>query len=141
MKKIVTLILAATMLLSLIGCVVTKGDKSNNDSVRQESSINERNESIVLVDNNVIKVTYVGLGKSSIFGYEINVEIENKTSRGITVQTREVSIDGVMVDPIFSCSIAAGKKAKDSMSISEDKVSELINIEGLFYVFDNESWN
>lgn len=143
MKKIVTILLATVMSMSLVACGGSESNKGNtNTSIKEESTYNNsKEEPIVLVDNGVTKITYTGVDKSSIFGYEIGLEIENKSERSITVQVREVSVDGVMVNPIFSADIAGGKKSKSSMTISEDEVSKLVNVEGLFHIFDGESWN
>ena len=73
----------------------------------------------VVYDDNGIKITYTGITESSglMGGKKIGLVIENNTSKNYTVQVRNFSINGVMVNPIFSCDVAAGKKAVDDSDV------------------------
>ena len=84
--------------------------------------------------------------KTSFWGADIYVYIENNTGKNITVQTRDVSVDGFMVDPTFSSDVAAGKKAYDTITFYEDDlknngITDIKSIELKFDVFDADSWD
>ena len=55
------------------------------------------------------------------------------------MQTRESSVNGVMEDPYFSCDVAAGKTANDSIVFSSD--NELGVVEMSFHIFDADTYD
>lgn len=82
--------------------------------------------SMVVVDESDVKITYTGLAikEDEFTGKEaaIQLEIENNSDQMITVQQRNLSVDGMMVDDTlisFSTDVTAGKKAKGSFSVLE----------------------
>lgn len=94
---------------------------------------------LVYEDENV-KIHYQGI-KSNYMGYQFDLMIENLTSRTLTVQVRETSINGFMVNPVCSIEIAPGKKAQDDFTIFGDDASRVPmnsvrNIETKFHIFD-----
>ena len=69
--------------------------------------------------------------------------IENLTDKTLTIQFRETSINGFMVNPIGSIEIASGKKAKDGMTMwgneaKEYPMDKINGIETKFYVFSDD---
>ncbi len=100
----------------------------------------------VLLDKDGIRVVATGISEEKWFGLEITVAIENNTDRTIAVQVRGVSVNGAMVSPIFSCNVAAGKKANDAIPIYRtvlDKagILSIQSIELRIRVFDAENWS
>lgn len=71
----------------------------------------------VIYENSGVKITYLGISAmdSSMGGEEIKLYIENSSAKNYMVQTRDVSINGIMANPLFSCTVAAGKSAYDSI--------------------------
>lgn len=70
--------------------------------------------------------------------------IENLSDIGITVQVRDTSINGIMMDPIFSTDIAVGKKANDEMSfysLKDEGIDKIETMEFSFHVFGSEDWD
>lgn len=99
-----------------------------------------------LFDQDGIKVTATSLTIDDWMGPEVNVLIENNTTQPITVQVREVSMNGAMVSSVFSCDVAAGKKANDSISFIKNELENIgINtiqqIEFRLHIFQSESWD
>ena len=81
-----------------------------------------------------------------IWGPAIRVSIENKGTRNLTVQTRDVSINGFMVDPMFSSDVNAGKHAIDDITFMEsdlekNDITEIESVELSFHFFDWETWD
>lgn len=96
---------------------------------------------LIYQDDNV-KIQYCGI-KSNYMGYQLDLIVENLSSRTLTVQARETSINGFMVDPICSIEVAPGKKAQDGITIYGDDASRtpmnaVRDVETKFYVFDWE---
>lgn len=82
---------------------------------------------------------------ASIFGPSIIVYIENTGDKDVTVQTRDVSINGFMVDAMFSCDVAAGKRAVDTITfmetdLKENEITAIEDVELSFHVFDMAEW-
>ena len=101
----------------------------------------------VAYDGNDVKIVVKGLSQdASVFGPSIVVYIENNSDEDITVQTRDVSINGFMVDAIFSSDIIAGKHAVDTITffssdLEENESSEIETAELSFHIFDLHNWN
>lgn len=102
-------------------------------------------EETVLLAQEDVRVTATGLTLDGWYGPEINVLIENNTARSITVQARYASVNGAMVYPIFSCDVAAGKKANDAILISQTEldtagIQTIQFVELVVIVMDSESY-
>lgn len=78
----------------------------------------------VLVDQDGILITYNGLQENELWGQELKITIENNTDQPITVQTRDVSLNGYMIDPTCSADVAAGKKSNSTITIMESDLEE-----------------
>lgn len=83
--------------------------------------------------------------ESSFLGSELLVYIENNSNKNIMIQTRDVSINGFMVNPIFSCDVVAGKKAYDTITfldseLEENEIEIIKNIE-LYFTAMDDKWN
>ena len=72
-------------------------------------------EETVLLDRDGIKITAKSLdAKGSFFGPELKMLFENNSGKNITVQARNTSVNGYMIEPMMSVDVASGKKANDS---------------------------
>ncbi|HZK35233.1 MAG TPA: hypothetical protein VFD33_07985 [Bacillota bacterium] len=84
--------------------------------------------------------------EDSFWGADVYVFIENNSDKAITIQTRDVSINGFMVDPIFSSDIPAGKKAYDTITFMEsdledNDISSIDELEMVLHIIEKESWD
>lgn len=96
-------------------------------------------------DGNNIKIIVKGIAEDSILGPGITVYIENNGDKDITVQTRDVSINGFMVDAMFSCDVCVGKHAVDSITflsseLEENEITQIETVELSFHVFSFSDW-
>ncbi len=93
-----------------------------------------------------MKIVIKGLTENgSIFGPGVVVYIENNNEKNVTVQAQNVSVNGFMVESIFSCEIASGKRAVDTITfmetdLEENGITEIENVEFSFYIFETDSW-
>lgn len=84
--------------------------------------------------------------EDSFWGADVYVYIENNSETDATFQARDVSINGFMIDPIFSSDVLAGKKAYDALTFFESELSEngiksIDDIELSFHIFDASNWD
>ncbi len=99
-----------------------------------------------IYDNNGIRIVAKGIWEDlSYMGPSLVLYIENNTEDAITIQSRDVSINGFMVDPIFSCEIMPGKKAIDDIifmnsDIEENQIERIDEVELSFHIFKTDGW-
>ncbi len=104
-------------------------------------------DGVLLLDKQGFKIVAQGLDMSgSIFGAGLLVYIENNSDNDVTIQARDTSVNGFMVETIFSCDILAGKKAFDAIifvksDLEKNNIEEISEIELRFHIFDAKSWN
>ena len=101
----------------------------------------------VIAEVNGIKIVSKGLSEEdSFWGPGLVVYIENNSDQDITIQARDVSINGFMVEPSMSEDIVAGRRAITAVQFFdtdlEDNGIETINdLELYFTIFNQESWD
>ncbi len=122
--------------------------EAQNDSPLVESSTSEIVvEEQVVFDQEGIIITIKSLDlEDSFFGPELKLLIENNNEKDITVQVRKVSVNDIMIDPIFSADVATGKKINDGMTFMDSElevagITTIKEIEFIFHIFDAESWD
>jgi len=99
----------------------------------------------VLLDKDGIKVTATGYSKDDIWGDGIDVLVENNSDKTITVGLDAMIVNDYMVFDLFSCEVAAGKKANDTINLFDTGLEAAgINMVGkvelYFHVYDGD-WN
>ena len=102
-------------------------------------------EDAVLFDEDGITITAKGLEQGSR-STDLKLVIENNTDTTFTVQCRNVSVNGYMVDALMSTEVAAGKKAIDTMmlytsSLETCGIETIADIELSFHVFASDGWD
>lgn len=103
------------------------------------------NSGTPIYNENDIEIVVKGLSNDSILGPSLVVYISNNGSQDVTVQTRDVSINGFMVTAMLSCDVKPGKHAIDTVSflnseIKENDIKTVDNVELSFHIFDSNSW-
>lgn len=97
-------------------------------------------------DKNGVKIVIKGLAEEDSFlGPSVVVYIENNSDKDITVQTNDTSINGFMIDAIFSCNVAAGKRAVDTITfmesdLEENDITAIENVELSFHAINFDDW-
>ncbi|MEE1085911.1 MAG: hypothetical protein U0L05_01885 [Schaedlerella sp.] len=150
-NKLLAVLLAATMALSMTACGGSNSGSTNSDGTsKEETTKTEKTEDVSieeqeLYDQNGIIITATELNMDGMYGPEINVLIENNGTQNITVQTSHTAINDYMLIPLFSTDIAAGKKANGSISFLTEEL-EAANIDSIgkidlqFSIIDTDTW-
>lgn len=100
-----------------------------------------------LYSGNGIRIVAKDISESeNVFGTSLHLYIENNTDKTVTVQSRNVSVNGFMVEPLFSSDITPGKRVVSSMvfmksSLEENEITSIETVELSFHVFESESWD
>lgn len=100
----------------------------------------------LVYNENGVKIVIKGLDKNaSLLGPGILVYMENSGNRNVTIQTREVSINGFMVDSIFSAELIPGKHRLDTITfmssdLENNGITDIDSVEISFHIFDSDSW-
>lgn len=151
MKKFLSLMLALMLVLSLAACgnkekIAIKSPNgflsdTDSDPKLQKTEIAET----VLFDDHGVKITATGLDMDAFMGPELKMTIENNSGKDLTVQAREVSVNGFMVDDIMSVDVVNGKTAKDGLTFVDTSLelcglNTIAQIEFYFTIFESDSW-
>lgn len=115
---------------------------SDDGRVSDQVSVDER----IVLDRDGIKITVKSLATDGMWGPCFKVLLQNDRSDSVTVQVRDLAINGAMADCIFSCDVAAGKQANDEIifmtsDLETAGIKVIKEIELKFHVFDAESWD
>jgi len=169
MKKVLFILISLFILVGLSACddgnseekevsSVDSSNKNDNEENAEQDEAEDNEESDndveeveeVIADDDYIKATLTSIEhvEDETFDeekYVINIDLENKTDDKITVQARDTSIDGTMVDDMvfFSEEIAGDKKANGKMEIQnyEGDLPEMANdIEFTLVILEDETF-
>lgn len=101
----------------------------------------------LVYDQNSVNIYYLGItaGSSSLGGFQINLRIENNSSKGIMVQVRDFSVNGFMTDSVFSCEVAAEKKAASAIklyqsALDQNSITNITGVELKFKIINTSDW-
>ena len=102
-------------------------------------------EPLCIWNMNGIKITVLGLEMDGFYGPEMYIEIENNTNNNLLFGIEDVSVNGYMMDPYWATSVAAGKKARETIywfeeSCIENGIEDIYRVECVFHVSDEDTW-
>lgn len=143
--------------LKVVNCLEPiAGISWSNDKYKEAYELMHQNEETttdpkhpvenILYESEGIKIIFKGLDSDdSLYPYYANLYIENNTSNKITVQLRDESINGFMIDFVFSEEVAAGKKSNCKAYISKRgladngiKFTEIKTLEFKFSIYNKD---
>lgn len=99
----------------------------------------------VLYNENGFRVVLQGVDSESNFmGTDVLVYVENLSASSLTVQTRSVSVNGFMIEPVFSCEVGSGKRAYDAIMLlqsflDENGITSVDEMEFSLHIFDTQT--
>lgn len=166
-KSLLKALLVLVLTMSLVACSTKEGSTNESDDVVEtetEGQVDDKNENneesngdgnleltsvlfeeFVVVDNDELSVTVTEFTPSGDWGPTFKLLLENKTDYNLRYSFDDVSVNGIMLDPFFVASVAAGKKAYEEMSwlpdaLTETGINYIANVEGTFTVGDDDDW-
>lgn len=150
MKRMICIMVALLLVVSLVACggngdVIAPGNSANGGDSGTKTSAEVTVEPATILDEEGVKIELKELDADGLFGAELKVLIENTTDKDLTVQCRNSSVNGYMVETMFSADVAAGKKTNDSITLySSDLelsgIETIADIELSFHIFTTEDW-
>ena len=86
-----------------------------------------------------------GVDTESIWGYALDVYLENRTDDSLMFSASDVAINGFMCDPYWAVEVAPGKKCYTQITWSESDLTEngISQVETILLpirVYDSEDW-
>lgn len=158
--KTIFALFAIIIVVGVVGSILGGNDEkqeSQSDSSKKssgETSVTDNQTPVkvaeetvaeqMLLDESGITIKATGLDKKGMFGPELKLLIENNTEKDLTVQVRSVSVNGYMVETMFSADVAAGKKSNDGISFMRNDlkscgIETIADMEFSFHIFSFEN--
>jgi len=161
-KKLFGLTLAIILVFSLSTCGGSStqkpitDDKSTQTSTADQSTTQESEstskttavtiENTVLLDQDGLVITAKELVDDSIWGLGVKILIENNTKENLGVQCNYLIVNNYMISDLFSSSVAAGKKANDTIYLSSSEleaagITTISDIVISFHVYNSDNYD
>jgi uncharacterized protein YacL (UPF0231 family) len=129
--------------------VASGDDKDTGNVVGNEKTDDHKvtiEENTVLLDQDGIVITAKKLSDDSIWGLGVDVEIQNNSEKNLGIGCNYLIVNNYMISDLFSCSVAAGKKANDTIYLSSSEleaagIDTIADILISFHVFDDNNYS
>ncbi|MBR3973566.1 MAG: hypothetical protein IKJ99_06410 [Oscillospiraceae bacterium] len=100
---------------------------------------------LVLFEDENCAIIVTGFDPDNIWGYTVNVYLENKTDKNLMFSLDGAAVNGFMCDPFWAEEVAPGKRSNSGISWSssdfeDNGITELESITLPFRVYDAEDW-
>lgn len=161
MKRILGLLLALSLLVSLAACGGNTDPTENPTDVSAQATEEVQTEVPAteipteapsysadtwdLVNDENVTFTVTEFVNNEHLGLEMHVYCENKTDKNMMFSLDGVSVCGVMFDPFWAEEVSAGKKVNsiiyfDTFALAEMGVDSVDEISFRLSVIDNDNW-
>ena len=99
----------------------------------------------VIVDDENCTFVIESIEADAIWGYTLNCYLENKTSDILMFTWDDVSVNGYMVDPLWSKEVRPGKRTFSEITFSDRKLERcnITSVDEIVFtlrVYDNDNW-
>ena len=141
MKKILALLMAIVMALSLAACGGNSNNENNGDDSNAEGNVTPTvsfSEQVVL-DNDYCTVKAVGFDAKALMGPTLKVEVANKSAdTNILATAKYVAINGMQVEIAFAATAEAGESQKGNIVFPKGSMKKwgVTDITDIFLAFD-----
>lgn len=160
-KTLLALLLVAVTPLSFASCGTTDikniaGDTNSdikdvisNENNGKESSAPDGNlptiEENILFEYQGLKMTAKEIINDTIWGTGIKVHVENDSDKDYSIGVDYAIVNNCMMSNLFSCSVASGKKANDTIYLSSADlkaagINNIGQIELYFRIYDSTTY-
>ena len=100
-----------------------------------EDDVNSDVDGDIIVNTDKMKIYFIRISRNEEDEINLNLCIENKLNKDVIVQSKDVSVDGVITEPTFSCNIKAESRVYEKM-IFKNNIQQLVNLKGTFCLID-----
>lgn len=154
-QKLFSIFAVFAMVMSLIGCSSQNPEAETGTDptpvqttappTTAQPETTPRFHETVLVDDDNCTVIIKGIDPDNLFGYTLNVYLENKTDKELMFSVDDVSVNGFMCDPFWASTVSAGKKANEQINFLESEfekngIQEVKEISFTLNVYDSNDW-
>ena len=162
-KRLLSVVAALIIVMSMVSCEISSitdisGDTGggtrdvvNNDTTTATDTTADSNKSQatiqekILFEYNGLSVTAKEIISDTIWGAGIKVHIENNSNKDYGIGIRHAIVNNCMITDLFSCTVAAGKKANDTIYLSSSSlmdagISNIGQIELYFYLYNPNTY-
>ena len=117
------------------------GEENAQTFVREDQDTDQ-----VIADNDYIRAVVTGYEPDGIFGYTVNLYLENKTDSTAMFAVENASVNGYMADPFYATSVGPGKCKFSSISwmkktLEENDITEVETLEFTFRAYNYSDWS
>ncbi len=151
--KIISLIAALAIFAGMaLGSSSDTGETkpiSGGENTPTENAVTNAKTTIeqqTLLDRDGLKITATEFVEDSIWGEGIKVLIESSADKDLGVNCKAVIVNDYMISDLFSSTIAAGKKANETIYLSSSAleaagITNVGKIELYFHVYDADTYS
>ena len=157
MKKLITILLSALLVLNLAACSGTEPQPTNPGSTQPAETTPvaqtpteppvvpmEMGETVI-IDNENCTFTIKSASQNAYVGMTVEVLLENKTDKTLLFTWNNTSVNGFMHDPFWAEEVAPGKKANstinfDTYQLESYGVESVDEIEFTLHVYDSDDF-
>lgn len=100
----------------------------------------------VLAETNDVAVIVTGARMDELWGYTLDLYLQNKSEKNVYFSIDDASINGYMADPVFASSVKAGKQKFETVSwsntiLEENEITEVTDLEFTLRAYDEDDWS
>lgn len=100
---------------------------------------------VVLFDNEDCAMIVTGFDPENVWGYAVNVYLENRTDDTLMFSASDVAVNGFMCDPYWAVEVAPGKKCNTQISwleseLTENGITQVETITLPVRVYESDDW-
>ena len=164
MKKFLSVLLCAAMLLSFTACgsskepIATDATAAPTEPAPTAAPTDAPTEApteapvqtavpdiIQLVDNDDVAVHITNIENNEHLGMQLRIQCENKTDRALMFSWDMVSVCGFMYDPMWAEEVAPGKISNSTIDLDTYALEQMgvISVDEISFtlrIFDSENW-
>ena len=105
----------------------------------------EQEGDIILFDNENCTMIVTVFDPDGLWGYTVNVYLENKTDKTLMFTVNDAAVNGYMCDPVWAQTVSAGKRSNTAISwfetdFAENGITHVETISLPISVYDANNW-
>lgn len=100
----------------------------------------------ILKEDENLLIAVTGSDPEGMWGYKLDVFLENKTDRELCFMINDACINGLMMDPLYQTILAPGQSSDEEVewfqsSLDEAGLTDVTDIELEWVVYDSQDWS